>query len=69
LTLHGVSKPIVLNVKLNEAALSPITNKMTLGFSATTTLKRSDFGINALSPGLSDEVQIDIGAEAFKADK
>lgn len=66
LTLHGVSKPVVLNVKLNEAGVSLITNKMTLGFSGTTTLKRSDFGINTLLPGLSDEVQIDIGSEAYK---
>jgi len=66
LTVHGISKPVILNVKLNHAGVSPITEKMTVGFSANTKLKRSDFGINTLLPGLSDEVKIDIEVEAFK---
>lgn len=66
LTLRGVAKPITLNVVLNEIAINPITNKMTAGFSATTELKRSDFGITTLIPGVSDAVKIDIEAEAYK---
>lgn len=67
LTLHNVSKPITLNVKLNSARISPITDKMTAGFSATTHLKRSDFGIKTLLPGLGDDVEIEIGAEAYQS--
>src|SRR5579872_423177 len=67
LTLHGVSKPVVLNVKLNKLGVSPISNKQTAGFTATTTLKRSDFDIKAYLPGLGDEVKIDIEAEANKS--
>lgn len=67
LTVHGVSKPIVLNVKLNKMGMSPITNKMTMGFTATTQLKRSDFAISAYLPNLSDEIKINIEAEAFKS--
>lgn len=67
LTLHGVAKPVVLSVKLNNAGVSPITDKMTVGFTATTSIKRSDFGINTLLPGLGDEVKIDIEAEAYQA--
>jgi len=67
LTVHGVSKPITLNVKLNKMGMSPITNKETVGFAATTNLKRSDFGISAYLPGLGDQVQINIEAEAFKS--
>jgi len=66
LTIHGVTKPITLDVKLNKIGVSPITNKETVGFSANTTLKRSDFGITTLLPGLGDEVKIDIQVEAFK---
>lgn len=66
LTLHGVSKPIILNVKLNKIGLSPVTAKYTAGFSANTILKRSDFGISALIPGISDDVNIQIEAEATK---
>lgn len=67
LTLHGVSKPEVLKIKLNKAGENPITNKQAVGFSGTTEIKRSDFGMNTLLPGLSDNVKIDIEAEAFKA--
>lgn len=66
LTVRGVSKPITLNVKLSKTGVNPVTDKPTVGFSATTTLKRSDFGITTLPGGLGDEVKIDIEAEAFK---
>jgi len=64
LTLHGVSKPVVLDVKMLKIGMNPIKNIKTVGFSATTTIKRSDFGINAYLPNLGDEVTIDIGVEA-----
>ena len=67
LTVHGVSKPITLDVQLNKEGTSPITNKETLGFTAKTTLKRSDFGMTTLLPGLGDDVKIDIEAETFKS--
>lgn len=66
LTVHGVTKPIVLNVKLNKIGVNPISNKESVGFSATTVLKRSDFGIDTLLPGISDNVQINIETEAYK---
>lgn len=66
LTLHGVTKPITLMVTLNKTGVNPISNKMSVGFTATTTIKRSDFGINTLIPSLGDEVTIKIGAEAFQ---
>lgn len=66
LTLHGLSKPITLNVTFNKAAVSPVSNKDTVGFSATTLLKRSDFGITTLIPEVSDEVKINIETEAYK---
>lgn len=67
LNLHGVSKPVTLDVTFNKQGNSPITDKETVGFSAHTQLRRSDFGINTLLPGLSDEVKLDIEVEAFKA--
>lgn len=63
LTLHGVSKPVVLDVKLNKIDKN-MMGKMTAGFSATTTLKRSDFGITKYLPNLGDEVDITIESEA-----
>jgi polyisoprenoid-binding protein YceI len=67
LTIHGVSKPVTLKVVMNKVGKNTITDKLTAGFSATTTIKRSDFGINAFLPDVADEVKIDIGAEANKA--
>jgi polyisoprenoid-binding protein YceI len=64
LTVRGITKPVILNAKLNKEGVNPITNKKTIGFSATTTLKRSDFGITTLLPGLSDTVKLNIEAEA-----
>lgn len=66
LTVRGVSKPIVLNVTLNKVGENPISNKMTVGFSAVTRLKRSDFDITTLLPGLGDDVVVDIEVEAYK---
>jgi len=66
LTLHGVTKPVILAVTLNKIGVSPISNKKTVGFTAKTNLKRSDFDITTLLPGLSDEVKIDIEAEAVQ---
>jgi polyisoprenoid-binding protein YceI len=63
LTLHGVTKEVVLDVKLNKIGVSPISQKKVAGFHATTTIKRSDFNINYGLPGVSDEVAIDIQTE------
>lgn len=64
LTLRGVSKPIILHAKLNKIGISPVTQKKTLGFSATAQLKRSDYGITAYLPALGDEVTLTIEGEA-----
>lgn len=64
LTLHGVTRPVVLDVTLNKAAPHPMGNVPTVGFDATTTIKRSDFGIDMYVPAVSDEVDLRITTEA-----
>lgn len=66
LTLRGVTKPIVLKAVLNQAGDNPLSKKPALGFSATGSLKRSDFGVSAFVPAVADEVQITIDAEFGK---
>lgn len=66
LTLHGTSKPITLDVTLNKMGINPITNKQTAGFTASAHLLRSEFNMNTLLPGISDDVNLDIEAEAYK---
>lgn len=65
LTLHGVTKPIVLHAHLLGAGVNPIDKAYTVGFQASATLKRSDFGVSLYAPALGDEVQLTI-AGAFE---
>src|SRR3546814_3265486 len=44
LDLHGVTKPVVLDVTLNKAELHPMMKVPSIGFDATTTIKRSEIG-------------------------
>lgn len=66
LTLVGVTKPVTLDVTFNQKMANPMSQKETVGFSATGTIKRSDFGINYALPHVSDEVPLVIEAEATK---
>ncbi len=63
LSLHGVTKPVTLNVTLNKAADNPFTKKPALGFKASGVIKRSEFGVSAYVPNVSDEVKIKIDTE------
>ncbi len=63
LTLHGATKPITLETRLNKIGEN-MFKKKTAGFTASATLKRSDFGMMTYLPGLGDEVQLDINVEA-----
>lgn len=63
LTLHGITKPLTLQATLNKAAPSPFDKRPTLGFSASGSLKRSDFGISTYAPLIGDVVNIQIDAE------
>ena len=45
LSMNGVTKSVVLDTTLNKQASHPMNNKPWLGFDATTTLLRSDFGV------------------------
>jgi polyisoprenoid-binding protein YceI len=64
LTLKGVTKPVTLNATLNQAAEHPFSKKPAVGFSATTTFKRSDFGMAEYVPAVGDEVTVRIEIEA-----
>jgi len=62
LTMHGVTKPIVLNAKFNAAATNPISKAYTLGFKATGVIKRTAFGVSKYAPLVSDDTTITITA-------
>ena len=67
LDLHGVTRPVVLDVTLNKAEVHPMMKVPSIGFDATTTIKRSEFGINKYVPMVSDEVTLRITTEASAA--
>lgn len=64
LTLNGVTRTVVLDARLNQAGDHPMEGKPWAGFDATATLLRSDFGLGAFAPFVSDEVQVQISIEA-----
>jgi polyisoprenoid-binding protein YceI len=67
LTVHGVTKPVTLDVTLNKIGPHPMMKVQTVGFDATTTIKRSDFGVGAYVPNVSDEIKVRITTEAHDA--
>ena len=67
LTMNGVTKEVVLDAVLNNAAVHPMENKDWLGFSAKATVLRSDFGLGMFAPAVSDEVAVTISLEAGAA--
>jgi polyisoprenoid-binding protein YceI len=64
LTLHGVTRPVSLDVTINKIGPHGMTKKPSAGFDATASLKRSDFGIGQYVPNVSDEIKIAITVEA-----
>ncbi|MGK7652570.1 YceI family protein [Roseovarius sp. B08] len=68
LTMNGVTKSVVLDAELNKADAHPMQEKQWAGFDATTTLMRSDYGLDYAAPAVSDEVQVMISIEAEKAE-
>jgi len=67
LSLHGVTKPVTLDVTVNNVGEHPIRKAPAAGFDATATVKRSDFGISKYIPGVSDDIKIHITTEAIDA--
>src|SRR5690606_14782946 len=56
LTLLGETKPLVLDVTLTGEGDHPMTGDHVLGFGATGTVTRSEYGMGYLAPAVSDEV-------------
>jgi polyisoprenoid-binding protein YceI len=68
LTFHGVTKPLVLAATFNGAGVNPLDKNYTVGFDATTTIQRSDFGVMTYLPVVSDTTTLRISA-AFEQAK
>ena len=66
LTLHGVTKPVTLTANFVGAGVNPLSKAYTLGFHATGTIKRSDFGVSTYVPLIGDDVQLSLAGSFEK---
>lgn len=68
LTIKGITRPIVLDAKVNRTGNGWWTNQPMVGVSASATLKRSEFGLGEYVPQISDDVKVNIELEFIKLD-
>jgi polyisoprenoid-binding protein YceI len=66
LTLAGVTKPVTLKLRVNKIGKNDVSDKPSVGFSATTTIKRSDFGVDAYPDLVGNDIAVQIQIEAFE---
>ena len=67
LTVHGVTKAVTLDAKVNKIGIFEIPGVIkaqTAGFDATTVIRRSDFGVSKYVPAVSDEIPVRITLDA-----
>ena len=62
LTMNGVTKPVTIDARFIGAGSNPMSKVETVGFEGTTTIMRSDFGVDYAVPMVSDEVELKISA-------
>jgi len=67
LSLHGVIKPVVLEVTVVKIGTNPRTSLPTVGFDAMAMLKRSDFGLGRYVPQVGDDNEMHIICQAVDA--
>ncbi|MEM8663236.1 MAG: YceI family protein [Pseudomonadota bacterium] len=63
LTFNNETHPLVLETTLNRAADHPMAGTPTLGISATATVDRTQWGVNALAGPIGTEVTVEIESE------
>jgi polyisoprenoid-binding protein YceI len=73
LTIRGTTRPVTLNVTWNFSGEHPLglvnpsfAGKFVSGFSATTKLLRSEWGLGRGAPLISDEIDVAIEVEAVR---
>lgn len=67
LTIRTVTRPVMLEVTLLKIGKNARTEVATIGFDARGTLKRSDFGLGAFVPQVSDEIRFLVTTQAAES--
>ncbi len=63
LTLRGVTRPVTMQARFNQAGVNPVSKAYTIGFDGEATIKRSDFGVSYGLPFVGDDVTLKLEAE------
>ena len=66
LTMHGVTKPVTLDVDDFNCKQHPLAGVWACGANLEARIKRSDWGISKYSPGVGEEVTLKIEVEAHQ---
>lgn len=68
MTMHGITKPVTVNLEYNGSVVNAMNKKETHGFTVSGVIKRSDFNIGEKFPApmISDEVRIHADGEFTK---
>jgi polyisoprenoid-binding protein YceI len=70
LTIHGVTKQVVLDVDASSPPINdPMGKGLRMGANATTTINRNDFGITSMSGVVGDDIQIVLDVELTRPTK
>lgn len=67
MTINGITQPVTFDVVINQISPHPMSEVRTLGFTATTEVKRTDFDLGMFAPYVGDEVSIRVSGEAALA--
>ena len=65
LTIHGVTKEVTLDVDGPSKPMTDPRGNTHVGASATTTIKRTDFGVGSSNPMIGEDISITIDVEWF----
>lgn len=64
LTVAGVTKPVALMMKVNKVGMNRVSDKPSVGITASSMIKRSEFGLDAYMDLVGDEIAVQIQLEA-----
>ncbi|HEY8027455.1 MAG TPA: YceI family protein [Burkholderiaceae bacterium] len=65
LTLAGITKPVALQLQVNKIGVNAVSERPAVGFTATGTVKRSQFGLDAYEDLVGDDLKIQVQLEAW----
>ncbi len=66
LAIKGETHPVTLKVTVNGAMMHPMAGKPVVGITGYGGLKRSQWGLGANAPYISDEVKLEVQAELLQ---